>query len=66
VFQYTSCWLDTGANIYVCSDDSLFSSYQITRDFFVVIENGSHASVHGVNTIDLKLALKKIMRLKNV
>jgi hypothetical protein len=27
VFQSTSWWLDTGANIHVCSDATLFSSY---------------------------------------
>jgi hypothetical protein len=24
-------WIDTGANIYVCADASLFSSYQVGR-----------------------------------
>jgi hypothetical protein len=28
VFQSPSWWLDTGANIHVCDDISLFSSYQ--------------------------------------
>jgi hypothetical protein len=27
VFQSTSWWLDTGANVHVCSDAILFSSY---------------------------------------
>jgi hypothetical protein len=27
VFQSTTWWLDSGANVYVCSDASLFSSY---------------------------------------
>jgi hypothetical protein len=26
VFQSTTWWLDSGANVYVCSDASLFSS----------------------------------------
>jgi hypothetical protein len=50
----------------VCSDASLFSSYQVTRDSSVMMGNGSHASVHGVGTVDLKLTLEKIVQLKNV
>jgi hypothetical protein len=41
----------------VCSDASLFSSYQVTRDSSVMMENGSHASVRGVGMVDLKLTL---------
>ena len=54
VCQSTDWWVDTGANIHVCADVSLFSSYQVTRDCSVLMGNGSHASVHGVGTIDLK------------
>jgi hypothetical protein len=32
VFQYTTWWLDSGVNVHVCSDASLFSSYQVTQD----------------------------------
>ena len=28
VFQSTSWWLDTDANVHVCTDSSIFSSYQ--------------------------------------
>jgi hypothetical protein len=66
VFQSTTWWLDSGANIYVCSDASLFSSYQVARDSSMMMENGSHASVHGVGTIDLKLTSGKIVQLKNM
>jgi hypothetical protein len=66
VFQSTSWWLDTGANIHVCSDATLFFSYQTTRDSTVIMVNGSHATIRGVGTVDLKLTLKKIMQLKNV
>jgi hypothetical protein len=31
-----------------------------------MIKNRSHASVHGVGTVDLKLTSRKIMQLKNV
>jgi hypothetical protein len=50
----------------VCSDASLFSSYQVARDSFVLMRNGSHASVRGVVTVDLKLTLEKIVQLKNM
>jgi hypothetical protein len=30
MFQSTTWWLDSGANVHVCSDASLFSSYQVT------------------------------------
>jgi hypothetical protein len=32
VFQSTTWWLDSGANVHVCSDASLFSFYQVTWD----------------------------------
>jgi hypothetical protein len=66
VFQSTTWWLDSGANIHVCSDASLFTSYQVTRDSSVMMGNRSHASVHGVGMVDLKLTLGKIMQLKNM
>jgi hypothetical protein len=50
----------------VCSDASLFSSYQVTRYSSVMMENGSHASVHGVGTVDLKLTSEKIVQLKSM
>jgi hypothetical protein len=32
----------------------------------MMMGNGSHASVHGVGTVDLKLTLGEIVQLKNV
>jgi hypothetical protein len=32
----------------------------------MMMGNGSHASIHGVGTVDLKLTLGKIVQLKNV
>jgi hypothetical protein len=55
VFQSPSWWLDTGANVHVCSDINLFSSYQGARDSSVLMGNGSHASIHGTGTVDLSL-----------
>jgi hypothetical protein len=65
VFQSTTWWLDTDANVYMCSYASLFSSYQVSQDSTVMMGNGSHASVHGVGMVDLKLTLRKIVQLKN-
>ncbi len=59
-------WIDTGANVHICADVSMFSSYQATRTSSVLMGNGSHASVHGVGTVDLKFTSGKIVRLKNV
>ena len=66
VNQSTNWWVDTGANVHVCADISLFSSYQVARGSTVLMGNGSHASVHGVGTVDLKFTSGKIVQLKNV
>jgi hypothetical protein len=62
MFQSTTWWLDTSANVHVCSDASLFSSYQVARDSSVMMQNGLHAPVRGVGMVDLKLTLGKIMQ----
>ena len=66
VFLSTSWWLDTGANVHVCADSSMFSSYQVARDSSVLMGNGSHAAVHGIGTVDLKFTSGKIVQLRNV
>jgi hypothetical protein len=66
VSQSTTWWLDSDANVHVHSDASLFSFYQVARDSSVMMENGPHASVHGVGMVDLKLTSEKIVQLKNV
>jgi len=38
-------WVDTGANIHVCADVSLFSSYQVGRTFSLLMGNGACAAV---------------------
>ena len=58
--------VDTGANVHVCADASMFSSYQVTGTSPVLMGNGSHATVRGVGTVDLKFTSGKIVRLKNV
>src|SRR3954470_510103 len=60
-------WLiDTGANVHVCADASMFSSYQAIGTSPVLIGNMSHAIVRGVGTVDLKFTSGKTVRLKNV
>jgi hypothetical protein len=59
-------WIDTGANIHVCADISLFLSYQAGGAGSLLMGNGSHAYVPGVGTVNLKLTSGKTMRLKNV
>jgi hypothetical protein len=50
----------------VCADISLFSSYQVggTESFFM--RNGSHVCVLDVGMVNLKLTLRKTVRLKNM
>jgi hypothetical protein len=50
----------------VCSDAFLFSSCQVARNSSVMMVNGSYAFIHGVDMVDLKLTLGKIVQLKNV
>jgi hypothetical protein len=50
----------------VCSDINLFSSYQGARDSSALMGNESHASVHGIGTVDLKFTSGMIVQLKNV
>jgi hypothetical protein len=66
VFNSPDWWIDTGANIHVCADKSLFSSYQVGRAASLLMGNGAHASVRGVGTVDLKLTSGKTVQLKNV
>ena len=65
VFQSPCWWIDTGANVHVCADISMFTSYQVA-DSSVLMGNGSHASVRGVGTVDLKFTSGKIVQLRNM
>jgi hypothetical protein len=59
-------WIDTGANVHICSDISMFSYYQVTWTSSVLMGNNSHATVHGVGTVDLEFTSGKTVRLKNM
>jgi len=58
--------MDTGANIHVCADASLFSSYQVGGTGTLLMGNGSHARVLGVGTVILKFTSRKTVLLNNV
>jgi hypothetical protein len=66
VYHSPKWWIDTGANIHVCVDISLFLSYQVRWTGSLLMGNGSHACVLGVGTINLKLTWGKTTQLKNV
>ena len=63
--QSTDWWLDTGANVHVCSDLNLFSSYQATDSSTILMGNGSRAAVQGLGRVDLKLTSENTLSLKN-
>jgi hypothetical protein len=65
VFHPTEWWVDTGANVHVCADISIFTSYQ-ARGSSVMMGNGLYATVLGVGTVDLKFTSGKIVQLKNM
>jgi hypothetical protein len=58
--------MDTGANIYVCVDASLFSSSQVGGTGALLRGNGSHARVLGVGMVILKFTSRKTVLLKNM
>ena len=51
--------MDTGANIHICADISLFSSYQVGRTSSLLMGNGACAAVCDVGTVGLKLTSRK-------
>ena len=59
-------WIDTGANVHVCADISLFSSYLADDTGALLMGNGSHAHVLGVGTVILKFTSGKTVLMKNV
>src|SRR3954465_10206083 len=62
VFPSPCWWIDTGANVHVCADISMFTSYQFEQDSSVLMGNGLHATVRGVGTVDLKFTSGKIVQ----
>jgi hypothetical protein len=64
--QSSDWWVDTGANVHVCFELSLFTSYQGAQSFSILMGNKSAASILGVGMGELKLTLGKTVHLKNV
>ena len=58
--------MDSGANIHVRADVSLFTSYQAGRTGALLMGNGSHARFLGAGTVVLKFTSGKTVILKNV
>jgi len=65
-FPAPEWWKDTGANIHVCADISLFSSYQEGNIGALLMRNGSHARVLGVGTVIMMFTSGKTVLMKNV
>ena len=59
-------WMDSGANIHVCADVSLFTFYQTGRIGALLMGNCSYARVLGAGTVILKFTSGKTVLLKNV
>jgi hypothetical protein len=59
-------WMDSGANIHVCTDASMFSSYQVERSGTLLMGNGSRAHVLGVGMVIHKFTSGKKVSLKSV
>jgi hypothetical protein len=66
VCQSLELWADTGDNIHVFVDISLFSSYQCKGVGALLMGNGTHARVLGVGTVILEFTSEKTVLLKNV
>ncbi|KAK1378365.1 hypothetical protein POM88_025109 [Heracleum sosnowskyi] len=60
-------WLiDTGANVHICTDISLFVSYQQSHGVTVTMGNASAAQVLGIGNVDLKFASGRVLSLTRV
>jgi hypothetical protein len=66
VCQSPEWWADTGANIHVCADISLFSSYQCKGVGALLMGNRSHSRFLDVGTVILKFTSGKTVLLNNV
>jgi hypothetical protein len=57
---------DTGGNIHVCADISLFFFLPGQGAGSVLMGNGSNAAICGIGAVDLKFTLGKTVQLRNV
>ncbi|KAL0289322.1 UNVERIFIED_CONTAM: hypothetical protein Sangu_2618300 [Sesamum angustifolium] len=65
-YQNNDWWLDSGANIHVCFDKSMFKSYQNSSGGSVTLGNNTVAQIHGIGSVDLKMTSGKILILEGV
>jgi hypothetical protein len=56
--------MDSDANIHVCADASMFTSYQVRRSGALLMGNGSRAHVLGVGTVFSKVYFGKDVAIK--
>jgi hypothetical protein len=59
-------WIDSGANIHVCADISMFSSCQVGGTTSLLMGNSAHACVLGAGTVTRTFTSGKTTQLKNV
>ena len=52
-------WLDSGANIHICTDRSWFKSYQEQRGGSVSLTDDSTREIKGTGRIDLRMTSGK-------
>ncbi|KAK4401965.1 Retrovirus-related Pol polyprotein from transposon TNT 1-94 [Sesamum angolense] len=66
IYEPCDCLIDTGANVHVCADKSLFMSYQAITGKTVSMGNSNTAEVLGIGSVDLKFPSGRILSLKRV
>jgi len=59
-------WIYTRANVHVCADIPLFSSYQADDTEALLMGNVSHVRVFGVGKVILKFTSGKTVLIKNM
>ncbi|KAL0342899.1 UNVERIFIED_CONTAM: hypothetical protein Sangu_1177300 [Sesamum angustifolium] len=66
IYELCDWLIDTGANVHVCADKSLFVSYQAITGKAVSMGNSSTAKVLGIESVDLKFPSGSILSIKRV
>ena len=65
-YENNEWWLDSGANVHVCSDRSFFKNYQNSSGGSVILGNNSTAQILGIGDVELKMTSGKVLILKDV
>ncbi|KAL0287351.1 UNVERIFIED_CONTAM: hypothetical protein Scaly_2766700 [Sesamum calycinum] len=66
VYEPCDWFIDTGANVHVCADKSLFVSYQAINGRTVSMGNSSTTEVLRIESVDFKFPSGRILSLKRV